>query len=352
MGLNLYMEIAGCPTVCKHCWAQGVPYRMMPLGDIRGVLAEAQQFCREAGQDFGAYPMHEIAAHPQAPEVMQLFRDFFGDDLGFEPLATTGVPLATREDWRELIAAIGAQGTRHFWLAFHGLEAEHDGLVYRDGAFGETLLAAERIQSLGFRCGANVFVTREMTARFEALWEILQGLDLSGVAWDVARYQPTARARQYEAHRPTLEDLQPLADRIATLTVYGQAQWQNLGDYTEAAWVRKAQSGGWDAACQPWELAPPEGIPLVCRPNLDVHTGEAGLYGARHGNLRRAGVAATLRRAIEYGARSKDSLYRLPDPPPPLDELAARQGDPQGQAIYFEASSMRRRWLDRAAGRV
>jgi hypothetical protein len=296
--------------------------------------------------------MHEIAAHPQAPQVMRLYQDVFGTEFTFEPLPTTGVPLATREDWRELVAAIGALGTRHFWMAFHGLAAEHDRLVHREGAFRETLLAAERVQSLGFRCGANVFVTREMAARFEPLREILQELGLSGAAWEVARYQPTARARQYEAHRPTWEDLQPIADRIARLTVSAQAQWQNLGNYTEAAWVRKAQSGGWDAACAPWELAPPRGIGLVCRPNLDVHTGEAGLYGQRHGNLRKDGAAATLRRAIEYGPISKNSLYRLPDPEPPIEALAAQNGDPQGQTLYFEASSMRYRWLDRAAGRA
>ena len=352
MNLNMYLEVAGCPTVCRHCWAQGVGYGMMALDDIRWVLEESQQFCRDAGLDFGPYPMHEIAAHPQAPEVMRLFRDVCGYDPGFEPLATTGVPLATRDDWRELVAAIGAQGTRHFWVAFHGLDAEHDRLVHREGAFRETLLAVERVQSLGFRCGANVFVTREMAARFEPLREILQELGLSGAAWEVARYQPTARARQYEAHRPTWEDLQPIADRIARLTVSAQAQWQNLGNYTEAAWVRKAQSGGWDAACAPWELAPPRGIGLVCRPNLDVHTGEAGLYGQRHGNLRKDGAAATLRRAIEYGPISKNSLYRLPDPEPPIEALAAQNGDPQGQTLYFEASSMRYRWLDRAAGRA
>jgi len=352
MGLNLYLEVAGCPTVCKHCWAQGVGYGMMALDDVRWVLEESQTFCRERGLDFGPYPMHEIAAHPQAPEVMGLFRDICGADPGFEPLATTGVPLATRDDWRELIAALGAQGTRHFWVAFHGLDAAHDRLVYRDGAFGETLLAVERVQSLGFRCGANVFLTRELAAQFEPLRDILHGLGLSGTAWEVARYQPTARARQYEAHRPTLEDLQPIAGRIAPLTVSGQARWQHLGDFTEAAWVRRAQDGGWEAACAPWELAPPEGLGLVCRPNLDLHTGEAGLYGQRHGNLRKDGVAATLQRAVEYGPRSKSSLYRLPDPEPEIEELAAQHGDPHGQALYFEATSMRLRWLDRAAGRV
>ncbi len=353
MGLGLYVEVAGCPTVCKHCWAQGVGYGMMALEDIRWVLEESQQFCRKAGLDFGPYPMHEIAAHPQAPQVMQLFRDICGGDPGFEPLPTTGVPLATREDWRELITAIGAQGTRHFWVAFHGLDSDHDRLVHRDGAVGETLLAVERVQSLGFRCGANVFVTREMAARFEMLAALLQGLGLSGVSWDVARYQPTARARQYEAHRPTLQDVQPIADRIARLTASSQVQWQNLSDYTEAAWVRRAQDGGWEAACAPWELPQTAtGISLVCRQNLDVHTGEAGLYGPRHGNLRRDGVAATLRRAVEHGPASKNSLYRLPDPEPPVEALAAQHGDPRGQALYFEAASIRYRWLDRAAGRA
>ena len=353
MGLSMYVEVAGCPTVCKHCWAQGVGYGMMALDDIRWVLKESQGFCREAGLDFGPYPMHEIAAHPQAPQVMQLFRDICGYDPGFEPLPTTGVPLATREDWRELVAAIGAQGTRHFWVAFHGLDAEHDRLVHRDGAFGETLLAVERIRSLGFRCGANVFVTRAVAARFEVLAELLQGLGLCGVSWEVARYQPTARARQYEAHRPTLEDLAPVADRVARQTDSSRTQWQNLGDYTEAAWVRKAQDGGWEAACAPWEMPHTgRGISLVCRPNLDLHTGEAGLYGPRHGNLRRDGVAATLQRAIKYGPLSKNSLYRLPDPESPIEALAAQHGDPHGQALYFEATSMRYRWLDRVAGRA
>ena len=35
----LCMEVAGCPTVCRHCWAQGTGYGMMPLADIEWVLA-------------------------------------------------------------------------------------------------------------------------------------------------------------------------------------------------------------------------------------------------------------------------------------------------------------------------
>jgi len=43
--LYLCMEVAGCPTVCRHCWAQGTGYGMMPLADIEWVLDQAHQFC-------------------------------------------------------------------------------------------------------------------------------------------------------------------------------------------------------------------------------------------------------------------------------------------------------------------
>jgi hypothetical protein len=32
--LLLYVEVAGCPTVCRHCWAQGTPYRAMPVAEL------------------------------------------------------------------------------------------------------------------------------------------------------------------------------------------------------------------------------------------------------------------------------------------------------------------------------
>jgi DNA mismatch repair protein MutH len=44
-----------------------------------------------------------------------------GGAAEFEPLSTTGVPLALREDWQELLAAAAALGTTTVWVAFHGL---------------------------------------------------------------------------------------------------------------------------------------------------------------------------------------------------------------------------------------
>jgi len=43
----------------------------MPLADIEWVLAEAHQFCDGAGLAFDAYPMHEMAAHPDAARLLR-----------------------------------------------------------------------------------------------------------------------------------------------------------------------------------------------------------------------------------------------------------------------------------------
>ena len=48
----LWVEVAGCPTICQHCWAQGTPYPAMPLADIAWVLEQGQAACAAAGVVF------------------------------------------------------------------------------------------------------------------------------------------------------------------------------------------------------------------------------------------------------------------------------------------------------------
>ena len=97
--LSVQVEVAGCPTVCQHCWAQGLGYQAMRVGEVAWVLEQVHRFCDQHALGLDAYPMHEVTAHPQAAEVLRLFADHVGA-AEFEPLSTTGVPLAVREDWR------------------------------------------------------------------------------------------------------------------------------------------------------------------------------------------------------------------------------------------------------------
>jgi hypothetical protein len=342
-GLWLQVEVVGCPTVCRHCWAQGIPYPAMPVADVAWVLEQAHRFCDAHGLGFGAYPMHELAAHPQAAELLRLFADHVGA-AEFEPLSTTGVPLAVREDWRELLAAAAALGTTTVWVAFHGVGIEHDRQVNRSGAFTETCLAVQRVHAAGLRAGGNVFLTTANISQAERLLGALERLQLDGMAWLPATFYPTPRGRRNERLRPQLSDLLPLADRIRQASSLGVEAWADLAGHTEAAWVGRALAGEWPT----WARHDGEVLELVCRPNLDLHTGVAGWYLTRHGNLRTDGPSAVLGRALQQGGRSFEALWFGSDPLPPVAELAARHGHSDGQRVHFSADSARYLWLDRA----
>jgi hypothetical protein len=346
--LDLQVEVVGCPTVCRHCWAQGIPYPAMPVDDVAWVLEQTHQFCDDHGLGFGAYPLHELAAHPQAAELLRLFADHVGA-AEFEPLSTTGVPLAIREDWQELLTAAATLGTTTVWMAFHGLGIEHDQQVNRPGAFIETCLAIQRVHAVGLRVGANVFVTTANAGQADRLLEELQRLQVDQISWEPATFYPTPRGRHNEHLRPQLADLLPLADRIRQGSRFHSDAWANPQAYAEAAWVTRALAGDWPSQLAEVEpRAGDQGLQLVCRPGLELHTGTAGRYRERHGNLRTDGGQAVLSRALEQGGRSIDAVWFWPDRRPPVGELAALYGDQTGHGVHFSEASVRYLWLDRA----
>src|SRR5579871_4885656 len=147
--LDMTVEVMGCPTVCQHCWAMGRGYGAIPLQDITFVLHEVRRFCEARGFAYGGFPMHEVDAHPQAVQVLRLFKEAWNDE--WEPFTTTGVPLATRPDWRDILETLREQGTSTLWFAFHGVDEIHDRAVMRNGAYRESLRAAGLTREVGMR---------------------------------------------------------------------------------------------------------------------------------------------------------------------------------------------------------
>jgi hypothetical protein len=352
--LFLCVEVAGCPTVCRHCWAQGTGYGAMPLADIEWVLEEAHRFCNGAGLAFDAYPMHEMAAHPDAARLFALFNTHSASARGgtmFEPLTTTGVPLAVREDWRDVLRAAADAGTINIWVAFHGVGEVHDRQVNRSGAYAETCLAIERARSAGLSVGGNVFLTTASVAQLDELTAAVRRLPINAaLCFETASFLPTPRSRRNEHLRPALPGLLPHATRIAELTApVNRGWWGSLEAQTEAAYVRQALAGDWPAAPE----RPAGELALVCRPDLGVYSGLAGLYRTQHGNLGADGVAAVLDRALAHGLRADDALWFADlDPLPGPAELAARYGDAGGLGVHPGPESVRYLWLDRARRRA
>jgi hypothetical protein len=313
------------------------------------VLEGAHRFCDGRGLAFDAYPMHELAAHPDAARLFGLFNAHSATARGgtvFEPWPTTGVPLAIRGDWRTVLRAAADTGTANIWVAFHGIGDVHDRQVNRRGAYAETCLAVERAREAGLSVGGNVFLTTASLPQLDELTAALRRLPIDAeLSFEVAAFLPTPRSRRNERLRPAVTGLLPVAAQIAEMTApAGRQWWAGLEAHTEAALVRRALAGDWPAArdTTPGELA------LVCRPNLDVCSGLAGHYRAWYGNLRADGMAAVLGRAVADGRRPDDELWFSPGPLPAPAELAARYGEATGLGVHPGPESARYLWLDRA----
>jgi len=139
----------------------------MPLADIEWVLEGAHRFCDGRGLAFDAYPMHELAAHPDAARLFGLFNAHSATARGgtmFEPWPTTGVPLAVRDDWRTVLRAAADTGTVNIWVAFHGVGEVHDRQVNRRGAFVPGRRARPRGRA---QCGRQRFPHHRQPATAE-----------------------------------------------------------------------------------------------------------------------------------------------------------------------------------------
>jgi MoaA/NifB/PqqE/SkfB family radical SAM enzyme len=370
----LAVEVAGCPTICRHCWAQGTRYRSMPIENVRWLVDHLHDLASH-GVVVRPYPMHEVLAHPDAAEILRLFSSFAESE--FEPLATTGVPLAMRDDWEDVLAAARESGTSTIWVALHGPRDEHERQAGRRGSFDETRLGVARARHAGFRVGCNVFLTRSNVRRFDELVRDVETFEFDELAIAPAHFYPTKRGRRYAASHPGLDDLLPVADHVLELTALDREPWREVPAYAETSHVRRALAGEWPGNGQ-------REVGLVCRPNLDLHTGIAGEYGPRHGNLREDGVAPVLgtrvgsdptsatasvgrpggaagargvrphvarvfERALSHGPVTADELFFPGLPVPDVRELAERYGLKEGREVHFWPESMRFRWLDRAA---
>lgn len=344
--LDMTVEVMGCPTVCQHCWALGRSYAAMPLEEITWVLQEVRRFCEAHGFGYGGFPMHEVDAHPQATQVLRLFHEIWHDHS--QPFTTTGVPLATRPDWREILDTLRELHVSTLWFAFHGAGTTHDRAVMRQGAYRESLRAVELTRQAGMETGCNLFVTTESIGQFDQLVADLQQAGMQEIIPCLYGFTPNARGRHSEPLRPTWQDVEELPEKLESIpeTRLWRRFWRELPQkHTEAWYVELALAGAWpEEGKKQYEEAYRDTVCLVCCPNLDVSYGFAGQYTRCYGNLRRDGVDTVLSRAMAAGPFSYDEVWFPGELVPPIQELASRYGDAHSQRIHPDAFSIRDWW--------
>jgi len=160
------------------------------------------------------YLDYEPLLHPAICEILTITRERFGDYFEMSTFPTTGIPIATRSDWEEVLDTLRLIGTSELEFTLHGPEHIQNQATNHPRAFELHSLAVRRAKNYGFKTALNLMVTKDMLQHFKETMEIVRRNGYERKRAAIPVYEPTNRLRQFEIHRPTLEDIEPFREHL------------------------------------------------------------------------------------------------------------------------------------------
>ncbi|HQO08619.1 MAG TPA: hypothetical protein PLK90_09200 [Clostridiales bacterium] len=357
MAKNIFLQInsSGCLTSCEHCWAQGKPFKNMPLIDLEEILFKMKEYLSDKPEyALDPFPMFEELAHPETGTQMKLFMKY-----GMMPydMPTSGIALAVRPDWKDVLDCIKELEYKFMVLSFHGIGAVHDKAVNRKGAFEDLKLALERIRSAGIDLSFNVFITKESINEIPELIKnvIAPDIDHENIMISFARYNATSRGRRYEKIRTEYSDVEKISSTLAEYCVDGEtipdadSFLSGIRANTEAELVKLALSLS-NEERKNYKPRFMDDIWLVADQNFDLYTGKGNFLTIHHGNIKKDNFSNLMKKALSDNPFSAlHSCFSKDISDIDISELAEKYGNPKGQKIYQGGlDEIKAYWIDQA----
>ena len=351
---QIYLSItaAGCETDCIHCWANGGRHKNMAFDDIEFVVKSFKNFSGSNGYKLGFNTMHETLAHPDAISILKLRNEQNKEIPNFvlKFIPTSGIPIAIREDYKELLDGLAELEFEGFHSVLHGFGETHDKAVSCKGAFEKLKIAAERVKSAGFSYSFGVMLTKNSIFELREIKKFLSdcGID-KALGHGIALYMSGKKLRKYDEIRIEYSDIISHSDEIEELYA-GPSMCKDLDGHTEAAYYKKAIEGK-ESFETDTDVPKDDKIHLHCDKDLNIYNGDSIVFGECYGNLKENSdmVFEKVNEGIING-RMKESLSPTLFYPneiiPSVKELAEKYGDKNGQKIY--RGGIYYKWLDKA----
>jgi hypothetical protein len=344
--------VSGCATDCWHCYVDGGRTAFMDCGDYERVLDFADSFCRIAASqqmEVSPYLDLEPMLHPSVVGIIEAFRRRDGFTLP-SCIPTTGIPIAQRDDWPELLAAYWDAGVRELMFTLHGPDDLHDLVVSAKGASAHQRTAVRRVREYGFSARLNLMVSRPMLLRFDETRSIIERSEFDAMRARVPAYAPNQKLRKFEPHRPHLSDLKPHIAYLGGLAQGGDQgadDWAQIHECTEERVLANMMRNRHDYASyesvidrQPaWRF-------VTVGPGLDIWYGNglhrSHLLGRVDETLPGDLLSSLLGQYPNYALGGFFEIEHLPSP----IEVARAVADPAGQRAYGDPDELQVKWLD------
>lgn len=356
--IYLAINAAGCDTTCVHCWANGGHYKNMPFSDIKFVVNSFKDYFENNEYKVGFGIMHELLAHPEAIQIKQFQNEqeksMPNPLFAHNRIPTSGIPIAIREDYKELLDGLLKNNVENLHMVLHGFMETHNKAVNNKDAFVKLKIATERAKEAGLKCTFSVLLTKSNITELKEIKNFLYSLGVDKATGGstgnslVARYYPGKRAYKYDEIRIEYSDIINHNEEIKEL--YAEDLYRNLENYTESALYQKAVDGKEIRTDFDISISGTT-IHVLCDKDYNIFSGHSIIVGKNYGNLKNEAdkVFEKLRSDIindNMGYEFIPSLFYPNEIIPPVKELAEKYGDKNSQKIY--TSGIYYKWLDNA----
>ena len=207
--INVDFLLAGCNTRCKHCYVNGGPGPMMPVGDALLCIEKLDQIAAYLPDSVSFTLDHEPMNHPNLEQILQA-ASHTGHIENYHHGMTSGVGLAHRDDREALIRAYQKCGYSCFGITFHGGAKLHDEIVRRKGAFDSAVSAAGFLKSQGVRLQISLMLNRFFPEEAEGITRLLEEVRPDDVYFAIPIFTPHCHMLDFEPYRASLETVRSL----------------------------------------------------------------------------------------------------------------------------------------------
>ena len=299
-GIVFSWNCVACHCRCDHCLlASGTQPCRVPYDEARSIVERFIQWRNQSGNaslavDFSA------GFSVDFPQLQDYTRFRLENGMqGADALQVGGIRVRSGTELRSFLGSLAQAGIRRLGLSFHGMDGSHDRCTGRIGDYTLTMELAHAAAECGLKRFETIFLRRSTLGELPGLLARLDAIP-GMESRHVAPLDYRGKAKRLEADRPTVSGLDRLQD--PALRNMNRASVQ-----AESDWVREIELRGGPARTRRYYLVP---ITDDMAPQLRTTDPESLL------------------------AQMRDADRRLSNCVPPLQELARRYADPDGERLY------------------
>jgi len=299
--------------------------------DIGSFLRAAIPILKERFDPVDPYLDLEPVSHPDIVRIIQLF-----ESEGIFPfnnfIPTTGVALAQRSDYHEVLDACKEAGIKGFEFTIHGNERFHNEAVNNERALRLQLESLDRVKQHGFLAQSNVIVSKKLIEHFQEVCLFLAENAFDTFRLTVPSFAPIERLRQFQAHRADLHDVVEVIDHELFQICTNSSFWTRYRNYMEKALLEEIASFGstWEEIIDQF----PQWVFITIAPGLDVYYGNGNIFHSKIGNIRETDFDEIIEAIMELESNYCINGYYNVHLLPPVKEIIQSYGQRYSEMIY------------------